>query len=288
MEVTRRDFLASLTAAPMTLAYSAAQPPSHHGQPPFHYACPPQKRSEREFPAANTRHTVITTGSGPDVIALHEINGACDEFFAFVDCLASRGFTVHAPVLFGRPYGKASVARQIGHWLSVCSGPDLACLSPAAFNRLDAWLLALCRDISLNGRRPLGAIGMCLTGIQPLAMMRSCAVVAPVLCQPTMPIGFTKSARRALALPASAIAHAVARVEAEDLEVLVIRYEQDPVAAAERVVRLKELFGARLRHVAIPGKEHSSLIHHPTATAFDAVVAFLTVRCRQELRCSVR
>ena len=284
--LSRRELIATAAWAPLAAAVDLSA--QHSGGEKLHYDCPRQLHRAWTFSDGVVGRTVITTGSGPDVIVLHEINGACDEFFAFVDCLAAKGFTVHAPVLFGTPYGRASTLRQMKYWLKACAGPDLACFSHSDSNRLDAWLVALCGDLVKHTRKPLGAIGMCLTGIQPLAMLRSCSVVAPVLCQPTVPIGVSDAIKADLGLGASAIAHAVARVADEGLGVLLIRYPSDQKCPEERVKRLRQLFGKRLTDVDIPGDGHSSLVHDPTRKAFDAVVEFLNGRLRREAKCHVR
>ncbi|MFX4466499.1 hypothetical protein ABTA69_20810, partial [Acinetobacter baumannii] len=52
------------------------------------------------------------------------------------------------------------------------------------------WLRALARSAHAEcGGRGVGALGMCLTGGFALAMMTEPAVVAPVLSQPSMPVG---------------------------------------------------------------------------------------------------
>jgi hypothetical protein len=55
--------------------------------------------------------------------------------------------------------------------------------------------------VSESPTRKIGAIGMCYTGIQPLAMLRCKAVVAPVLCQPAVPFSLNRSAAADLGLP---------------------------------------------------------------------------------------
>ena len=154
---------------------------------------------------------------------------------------------------------------------------EFECFERSAYSPLNPWLVALAVDISGGERRKLGAIGMCLTGIQPLAMLRARAVVAPVLCQPTLPIGKNVRSARDFGLPSSDFDFAYARVHAEGLKVLLIRYKGDKVASAERAARLVEHFRPRIEFVEPDGDEHSSLVHHPDAggLARGAVIRFL-------------
>jgi hypothetical protein len=120
---------------------------------------------------------------------------------------------------------------------------------------------------------------MCLTGIQPLAMLRCRGVVAPVLCQPTLPFGRNETD---LGLPPSDVDFALARVldpmAKEPLEVLQIRYSGDRIASPRRADRLKEMFGSRMTLISLPGDDHSSLVHDPHETARKAVIDFLRAK----------
>src|SRR5262249_31959981 len=150
---------------------------------------------------------------------------------------------------------------------------ELKCFKRSAFSALNPWLVALADDIAASQGRPIGAIGMCLTGIQPLAMLRSPAVVAPVLCQPTVPIGHDATRMRDVGLPPSDFDFALARVHTTPLKVQLVRYTGDTISSPARAERLYELFTPHIDYVRVEGHEHSSLVHHPDTTARAAVVA---------------
>ena len=218
------------------------------------------------------------TGPRRDVIVLHEITGPSALFFSYVDTLVDEGFTVHCPAFFGKPFETPSAIRRGILAIKACGVfSEFECFERSAYSPLNPWLIALAVDISGGEGRKLGAIGMCLTGIQPLAMLRARAVVAPVLCQPTLPIGKNVRSARDFGLPSSDFDFAYARVHAEDLKVLLIRYKGDKVASAERAARLVEHFKPRIEFVEPDGDEHSSLVHHPDAggLARGAVIRFL-------------
>jgi dienelactone hydrolase len=226
------------------------------------------------------RHEVWTShpagGPGPDVIVLHEITGATDEFFSYTDTLVDEGFTVHCPVLFGSAFAPRSGLRTVLSGIRACHSREFECNKRSAHTPLNPWLVALSVDISQHGQRRLGAIGMCLTGIQPLAMLRCRAVVAPVLCQPVMPLlAVNRRSARDLGLPPSDTDFALARVQSEQLDVLLVRYAGDRISPVARTDRLRELFNERLALVAVEGAHHSSLIVDPHPTARQAVITFL-------------
>ena len=60
------------------------------------------------------------------------------------------------------------------------------------------WSKALARhEHERLGGPGVGVVGMCFTGNFALAMLPEPAVLAPVLSQPSLPLGFTKKARAA-------------------------------------------------------------------------------------------
>jgi dienelactone hydrolase len=276
---SRRAFLCALAAG---LPLQGLQHPAGHGGDRS------GRYSRRVFPALGepdidgVRLEVLSAGlaTGPrkDVIVLHEITGPTALFFSYVDTLVDEGFTVHCPVFFGKPFEDPSAIRKGILAIKACGWfSEFECFDRSAYSPLNPWLVELAVDISGPERRKVGAIGMCLTGIQPLAMLRCRGVVAPVLCQPTLPIGKNAKSARDFGLPSSDLDFAYARVHAEDLNVLLIRYKGDKVASAERAARLVELFTPRIEFVQPEGDKHSSLVHHPDpgGLARGAVIRFL-------------
>jgi len=233
--------------------------------------------SSRSFAAHGITHDVFTRGDGPDVIVLHEITGATDEFFDFTDRLAAEHFRVHCPVLFGSPCGRATTLHTAAYFLKACRPfAEIPCTKRSAHGALNPWLVALAADVSGASRQRVGAIGMCLTGIQPLAMLRCRAMVAPVVCQPAVPFGHAHEAERDLGLPAADVDLMRSRVQAEQLDVLAVRYKEDHISPKARIDHLHDLLGDRLRLYDPDGDGHSTLVFPQSKTeAFPQVVAFL-------------
>jgi dienelactone hydrolase len=91
---------------------------------------------------------------------------------------------------------------------------------------------------------------MCFTGGFALAMMTEPSVVAPVLSQPSLPLG----KKRAAGLDCSPAerATAKARMEAEDLMLMALRFEGDDIVPCARFQTLEREFGARVQAITLP------------------------------------
>jgi hypothetical protein len=134
---------------------------------------------------------------------------------------------------------------------------------------------------------------MCVTGNFALAMMTEPVVLAPVLSQPALPLGFWNHA--ALGLSPGEVACAKRRLVDENLMAIGLRFRHDPLVPCDRFDTLKETFGDRFEEIAIdprdaqpgaPGKPHSVLTVHlrdddpdgPTRRAERHVIAFFAER----------
>jgi hypothetical protein len=134
----------------------------------------------------------------------------------------------------------------------------------------------------------MGAIGMCLTGAFPLALMDLSHVIAAVLSQPALPLKQgTAAERAALGLDTAEIDRAVKRADAQ---FLALRFSADDLCRKERFDTLERLLGSRLETCVIPSgpgtpfpKEAHAVLsgwfhsarENPTREAFERVVAFL-------------
>jgi dienelactone hydrolase len=117
------------------------------------------------------------------------------------------------------------------------------------------WLKALARQAHQEcGGRGVGAVGMCFTGNFALAMMTEPAVVAPVLSQPSLPLGMGPGGTaRSAAMGASPaeIACARRRLEDEDLTMLGLRFKGDPFVSAERFEAFQAALGPRFEAIEL-------------------------------------
>jgi dienelactone hydrolase len=211
-----------------------------------------------EFTDAGLTRPVYRRGSGPAVIVIHEMPGLHPQVVAFADRVAAAGMTVYCPDLFGqagRPathpagmltmIGGICIRREFNVWATDKSSPIVD------------WLRALARKAHAEcGGRGVGAVGMCFTGGFALAMMTEPAVVAPVVSQPSLPLG-SKNPKRAAGLGVSPaeIACARRRFEDEDLSMIGLRFLGDPFVPDARFDTYKREFGDRFEAIELDPKD---------------------------------
>jgi dienelactone hydrolase len=99
------------------------------------------------------------------------------------------------------------------------------------------------------GGKGVGAVGMCFTGGFALAMMTEPSVVAPVLSQPSLPLGRKRAA--ALDCSPAELATAKARMEAEDLSLMALRFEGDDIVPCARFKTLERELGQRVETITL-------------------------------------
>jgi dienelactone hydrolase len=227
---------------------------------------------------------VYMRGSGPAVIVIHEMPGLHPHVIRFADRVAAAGMTVYCPHLFGDPGRPAShplsaltmlggicIRREFNVWASDKSSPIVE------------WLKALSRKAHADcGGDGVGAVGMCFTGGFALAMMTEPSVVAPVLSQPSLPLG---------ASPAE-VSCARKRFAEEGLSMIGLRFHGDPFVPDARFDTYKREFGDKFEAIeidpkyAVPGglkHPHSVLTINlaedgPTKDAETRVLAFFRER----------
>jgi dienelactone hydrolase len=208
-----------------------------------------------DFDGGRWTRPVFQKGSGPAVIIMHEIPGLHPQVVRFADRVAEAGMTVYLPSLFGTPMKRLSTGYALGQmFLNVCIRREFNVWANGRSSPIVDWLRALARRAHEEcGGRGVGAVGMCFTGGFALAMMTEPAVVAPVLSQPSMPIG--RGRRAALDCSAAEIACAKARMEAEDLTLMGLRFKSDKLVPDERFERLRQEFGDRFEAVELEDED---------------------------------
>lgn len=239
--------------------------------------------------------TVYRRGSGRAVIVMAEIPGITPTVAGFARRVAEDGFTVWMPQLFGtpmRPYSGAYVASSIA---KVCINREFRTLASHESSPVVDWLRALARHAhGVCGGAGVGAIGMCLTGNFALSMMLDAPVIAPVLSQPSLPLGLTAEKKAALHASPEAIAAAHAKIETEGVSILGLRFRRDPMCTGARFAALRKEFGTAFEGIEIdpvhanpnaPKPAHSVLTNHlideagqPTRAALERTLAFLHER----------
>jgi dienelactone hydrolase len=144
----------------------------------------------------------------------------------------------------------------------------------------------------------VGAIGMCFTGNFALTMMLEPAVLAPVLCQPSLPLDNPGG----LEISPEELAQVRERLDREDRKVLAYRFAGDAFCRAERFAAYSAALGDRFEERVLPDSAanrdvppffaahvptpHSVVTVHlidaagePTIAARDEILAFLQAAC---------
>jgi dienelactone hydrolase len=235
---------------------------------------------------------VFVAGAGPAVIVMTEMPGIAPEVARFARFVRDAGFTVYMPNLFGEPGRPPTPLYAIGQMARGCVSKEFHALRTNTTAPLTVWLRALAADVFPRcGGRGVGAIGMCFTGNFALSMMLEPAVVAPVLCQPSLPIG----RKGGIHASADDIAQIRDRMTREDLTALAYRFEGDAFCRKERWDDYERAFGDRIRLRTLPdsaanpaspmSNPHSVVTQHlvdregePTRAAVDEILRFFRER----------
>jgi dienelactone hydrolase len=242
-------------------------------------------------PEGRWTRPVWRRGSGPAVIVIHEMPGLHPLVIRFADRVAAAGMTVFCPSLFGEPGRPTSVPYMLGVLAkAICVRREFAIWAKDRSSPIVDWLRALAAQAYAEcGGKGVGAVGMCFTGNFALAMMTEPSVVAPVMSQPSLPLG--RAGAASIGLSPKEMTCAKRRLAEEDLTVIALRFHGDGAVPAERFDTLKAEFGDRLEAFELdpkdglqgtPLKPHSVLTIHlvdddpegPTKRAEQRVIAF--------------
>lgn len=248
--------------------------------------------AESKFSDGRWTRTVFRKGSGPAVIITHEIPGLHPLVVAYAEKVVASGFTVFLPSLFGKPGKPISTGYAIGEMVrNICVRREFNVWANDRSSPIVDWLRALARKAHQEcGGKGVGALGMCFTGGFALAMMTEPAVRAPVLSQPSMPLG--KAGRDRIDCSAAEIACVKKRLKDEDLSVIGLAFHDDPFVPGARMDMLEREFGDRFESHRIAPEDgrqgtgrppHSVLTVHltgsgPTAAAEARTLAFFHQR----------
>ena len=111
------------------------------------------------------------------------------------------------------------------------------------------WLRALAAHAHpLCGGKGVGAIGMCFTGNFALSMMLEPAMLAPVLSQPSLPLGRSGG----MHIAPDELRAVKERLEREDLTVLGYRFAGDSFCRAARFAAYQDALGDRFKATVLP------------------------------------
>lgn len=254
--------------------------------------------TRRQITLDGITKTVYVAGAGPGVIVMAEMPGISPHVARFARWVRDAGLTVYMPSLFGRDGAVPEADAGAEVFRHACVSAEFRAFAANQSSPVTQWLRSLARLAHAEcGGRGVGAIGMCFTGNFALTMMLEPAMLAPVLCQPSLPLNASGGIEIA---PEDAVA-VRQRLEQEDLTVLAYRFEGDRFCRAERFAAYADALGSRFvsrvlpdsaahpnpppffaRHVPCP---HSVVTAHlidatgePTLAARDEILAFFRQR----------
>jgi dienelactone hydrolase len=205
-----------------------------------------------EFTHDGKTRTVFRRGTGPAVIVIAEMPGITPKVLDFARKVADLGCTAVLPVLFGEPgrdpnpaaRGTAGTVKYLASSLvPACVSKEFTILATGRTSPVVDWLRALARsEHERCGGPGVGAIGMCFTGGYALAMATDDVILAPVLSQPSLPVGLTAKQRRNIDISPADLEVVKGRC-ARGLNVLGMRFKSDRNVPAERFEFLREQLG---------------------------------------------
>jgi dienelactone hydrolase len=244
---------------------------------------------------------VYVAGSGPAVIVMPETPGISPHLARFARWVRDAGFTAWMPSLFGRDGAVPDAEESVATFKRTCVSAEFRGLAAGQPSPIALWLRGLARIAHAECGGPgVGAIGMCFTGNFALSMMLEPAVIAPVLCQPTMPL----EDATALESPPAELASVRARLDRDDLTVRAYRFDGDRFCTSQRFAAYSAALGERFESRVLPDAAantqelppffehvikgaHSVVTVHlideagqPTLAARDEILAFLARRLR--------
>jgi dienelactone hydrolase len=250
----------------------------------YRHAGPPCDGTLAGFTPVTGLPRTLQTGdaSHPPVVLLHELPGLTPADLALGYCLAGRELHVYVPVLFGEPGQDNGI---LGYFQS-CATREFECSKLSTSSSVLDRIEQVVEHAHKVAGRGVGVIGMCLTGIFPLALLRNRHVRAAVVCQPTLPFSLLARGPAGAQIDNLGLGQddLVAALRS-DVSFLAVRYAQDRLCPEGRMKKIETTFGDRVAVIRIPTdapKRHSTLAADYDPTAFDDTVRYLKVRLGAE------
>jgi dienelactone hydrolase len=252
----------------------------------------------REVTLEGITKRVYVAGSGPGVIVMAEMPGISPHVARFARWVRDTHCTVYMPSLFGRDGAVPGAEEGAEVFRRACVSAEFRAFASGTSSPVTSWLRALARLAHAEcGGRGVGAVGMCFTGNFALTMMLEPSMLAPVLCQPSLPLDDPAG----LEISADELAAVRARLDRERLTVLAYRFKGDRFCTAQRFAAYSEALGAAFLPRVLPDtaantsappffssyipRPHSVVTVHlidqagePTIAARDEILGFLTTR----------
>lgn len=251
--------------------------------------------TESELSHDGLTHRVFRAGSGPAVIVIHEAPGLHPGVIEFGRHVVDAGFTVFMPSLFGTPGKEFSMGYALRSLGRACVTREFTAFALDRTNPAIGWLRKLAADAHAECGGPgVGAIGMCFTGGFALGMMVDETMLAPVLSQPSLPLGLGRKRDAAVGISDEDFTRVKQRAS-EGACVLGLRFSADKLVPPERFETLRRELGDGFISVEIDSSKgnphgikpraHSVVTQdlvdepgHPTLAARDQVIEFFRER----------
>ena len=208
------------------------------------------------YPETGSRREVLRAGddsSDRPVVLLHELGGLAQATVDYAATLVESGCVVHMPIIFG----SAGQQNPLKGAAQLCWGRQLVLLLSDRRPRIADWLAGLCREISTSCGRPVVVIGMCASGGAVFSVLKEHSVGGAVAAQPSLPWRLPSS-RPNIAALGSTISDVEAGAESGK-PLVAIRYEDDRVCPAGRLLQIEQSFGSQSVEY-LPGDRHSTLV----------------------------
>ena len=246
----------------------------------------------RQITLQDKTKLVFVAGTGPAVIVMTEMPGISPHVARFARWIRDAGFTVWMPSLFGHPGRPVSIGYSVGSIAKACISSEFRAFAANASSPVTQWLRALAAHAHpISGGKGVGAIGMCFTGNFALSMMLEPAMLAPVLSQPSLPLGRSGG----MHIAPDELAQVKERLERENLTVLGYRFAGDSFCKAERFAAFEQALGDRFKGTVLPDScanpaapmknPHSVVTLHlideenqPTKRAVEEIIGFFRMR----------
>jgi dienelactone hydrolase len=207
----------------------------------------------------NETRCVFRKGKGPAVIVMHEIPGIHPDVIRLANAFCEAGMTVWIPSLIGTPAKKVNALYIASSLLQACIAKEFTVFAMSKNSPITSWLRCLAKYAHTEcGGTGVGAIGMCLTGGFALAMMLEDSVLAPVLCNPSLPFALTSSRKRDLGIDDNTLAKVRQRCVVENICILGLRFSDDIAVPSERFQRLYNEFGSNFIAIEIDSSSHNT------------------------------
>ncbi len=252
----------------------------------------------RPITFAGITKVVHVAGTGPAVIVMTEMPGISPQVARFSRWVREAGFRVYMPSLFGRDGAVPNVEEGTASFRRACISAEFRAFAADESSPVTQWLRSLARLAHAECGGPgVGAIGMCFTGNFALTMMLETAMLAPVLCQPSLPLDDPAG----IEITPDELAAVRERLVRDDLTVMAYRFEGDRFCTAQRFAAYAEALGERFVARVLPDSAanpdapaffekvvacpHSVVTAHlvdeaghPTLAARDEILAFFARR----------